>query len=840
MKVLKKAYSIDFQEALKALDATSDGLSEDEVEKRQEIFGKNVLEEKEKSKWLLFFRQFHNVLIYVLVVASLISVFTQRYVDFFVIIGLVFVNALISFWQEIKAHVSIKALKKLTASTETVIRNGKKITILSSELVPGDYVWIQEGDTISADIRLCESTSLQIDESSLTGESLPVIKDHSEVLPETTLPNEQTNMLFAGTTAVRGRGKGVVVATAKNTYFASIAETIKEEPPMSPLTKAISYFARSYLYILIGLFALVGIYGFFQGRKLIDISYILIAELVSAVPEGLPIVVTLVLVIGAIALSRKKTLIRYLPAVETLGSANVIAIDKTGTITEGNVRVSDFYAKDEENLRLCASLCNDHLKGHFDPIDKALFDWTENVEDMQKKHERIWSYPFDVKMRMMAVACSIEGKSKLLVKGAFETIEKMDENIERRKEIKQVVDEMSKKGLRTLVFAEGDFTSQNPSHWKAQIVGVIGFLDPAKEGVKQAVIEAKKAGIHVMMITGDYPATAIAIATDVDICKKDDAILTGKEIDEMDDNQLFDALKKTTVLARSLPEHKYRIVKLLQQRKKIVAVGGDGVNDVPALKAADLGVAMGDGTEAAISVSKMVIKDNNLSVIIEAIKNGRIIADNIRKVIYYLLSSALQEITLITMAILGGFPLPLSPIQILWINLVTDGVQDKTFAFAKEEGKVMQRKPRPFLKQFFDRAQIIRVVSFGLIMGVASLFLFRYLLAVYSYEKAISITFTSVVMVQWFNGIQAQKENEPFFKNIKRSITVNPLIYLGVAAGLVLQLFAVYVAGSWFHTTTLTLAEWKYPIYLSIIAFGVVEVRKWIEYFGFLRRRKKA
>ena len=840
MNVLEKAHSIDFQEALHALDASSDGLTEEEVKRRQEIFGKNVIEEKEKSKWLLFIRQFHNILIYVLFLASLISIFAQRYVDFFVIIGLVFINALISFWQEIKAHVSIKALKKLTASTETVIRDGKKLTVLSAELVPGDYVWLQEGDTVSADIRLCESTSLQIDESSLTGESLPVIKDHSETLPETTPPNEQTNMLLAGTTVVRGRGRGVVVATAKKTYFATIAETIKEEPPISPLTKAVSYFAKTYLYILISLFALVGVYGFFQGRKLIDIAYILIAELVSAVPEGLPIVVTLVLVIGAIALSRKKTLIRYLPAVETLGSANIIAIDKTGTITQGNVKVADFYGKDEEKLRLCASLCNDHLRGHFDPIDKALFDWTGNVEDIQKTHKRIWSYPFDVKMRMMAVGSSIDGKDKLLVKGAFETIEKMDDNSQRREEIKKIVDEMSKKGLRTLVFAQGDFTSENPSQWKAEIIGVIGFLDPAKEGVKQAVIEAKKAGIKVMMITGDYPATAFAIASDVSIYEKDDLILTGKEIDNMDDTELYEALKKATVVARSLPEHKYRIVKVLQSRKMIVAVGGDGVNDVPALKAADLGIAMGDGTEAAISVSKMVIKDNNLSVIIEAIKNGRIIADNIRKVIYYLLSSALQEITLITLAILSGLPLPLSPIQILWINLVTDGVQDKTFAFAKEEGSVMKRKPRPFLKQFFDRLQVIRVISFGLIMGVFSLFLFRYLLSIYSYEKAISITFTSVVMVQWFNGIQAQKEKEPFFKNLKKSIMINPLIFLGVAVGLILQLFAIYIAGNWFHAISMSLVEWKYPIYLSLIAFGVVELRKWIEYFASMGKRKKA
>lgn len=839
MRVLEKAYSIDFQEALQALDSSKEGLLEKEVEKRQKIFGRNIIEKKEKSKWLLFFRQFQNILVYILFLASLISLFAKRYTDFFVIIILVFINAFISFWQELKAYVSIKALKKLTETTETVIRGGKKKIVESSELVPGDYVQLQEGDRISADIRLCFSTSLQVDESFLTGESFPAIKDHAEILPETASPNEQTNMLLAGTTIVRGRGEGVVVATGKNTYFATIAETIKEEPPQSPLTKAISYFTKGYLFFIIGLFSLVAIFGIFQGRNFIDVSYILIAELVSVVPEGLPIVVTLVLVFGALALSKKKTLIRYLPAVETLGSANVVAIDKTGTITRGIVKVVDYFTKDEEKLKLVAALCNDFLRGHFDPIDKALFEWSENVEQIQMKYQRIWSYPFDAKMRMMAVACRIEEKEKLFVKGAFETLERMDSDKEKKEEIKTIVEQMAQKGLRTLVLAEGDFFSQNPSLWKVNIIGVVGFLDPPKEGVKEAVIKAKKAGMRVMMITGDYPATAMTIASQVDIFEKNDQILTGKQMDEMDDEKLYKVLEKTTVLARSLPEHKYRIVKVLQKRKQIVVVGGDGVNDVPALKAADLSIAMGEGTEAAISVSKMVIKDDNLSIIVEAIKNGRIIADNIRKVIYYLLSSALQEITFISLAILGGFPLPLTPIQILWINLVTDGVQDKTFAFAKEEGNVMKKKPRPFLKQFFDRQQIVRIISFGIVMGIFSLLLFRYLLSIYSYEKTLSITFTSVVMVQWFNGIQAQKEKEPFFKNLKKSFSINPFIFWAIGGGVLLQLFVIYIAKSWFHVIPMTLSEWKYPLFFSLIGFGVVEARKWIEYIYFSYKRKK-
>jgi Ca2+-transporting ATPase len=332
-----------------------------------------------------------------------------------------------------------------------------------------------------------------------------------------------------------------------------------------------------------------------------------------------------------------------------------------------------------------------------------------------------------------------------------------------------------------------------------------------------------------MMMTGDYPVTAKKIAKDVGIYKKGDLILTGVEVENLEEEDLFKTLKNTTVLARILPDHKYKVVKVMQKNQEIVAVSGDGVNDVPALKAADLGIAMGSGTEAAKSVSKMIITDNNLKVIVDAIKNGRVISDNIRKVIYYLLSSSLQEIFLISLAILAGLPLPLFPIQVLWVNLVTDGVQDKAFPFAKEEGDVMKRKPKKPRKQFFDMPQVFRILIFGLIMGVASFELFKYLLKSYSYDVSVTITFTAVVMAQWFNGIQSQKQKEPFFKNIKKSFTINPYIYFSIGIGLILQVFAVYGANKLFHTTPIPLKYWKYPIFISILTFFVVELRKWVE-----------
>ena len=375
------------------------------------------------------------------------------------------------------------------------------------------------------------------------------------------------------------------------------------------------------------------------------------------------------------------------------------------------------------------------------------------------------------------------------------------------------------------------WTGNDPSSWRLNLLGLIGFLDPPKNGVKDAVLTAKKAGIRVVMITGDYPLTAKAVAKEVGIWKEKDSILTGEQVAQLDDNSLFEAMKKTTVLARIIPEQKYRIVKVLQSKGEVVAVTGDGVNDVPALKAADLGIAMGSGTEAAKGVAKMVIVDNNLGIIVDAIKTGRVTADNVRKVIYYLLSTNMHQIFLLAMAIFSGLPLPLYPIMILWINLVTDGTQDKTFPFIKAEDNVMDRYPIKPGKQFFDQKQLFRILFFGLVMGIASYILYVYLLNNYSYEFAVSVTFVSVVVPQWINGIQTQKEKEPFFKNIRKSFTINPYIYIGAAIGLALQLSAMYLVPEWFGVVPLPLDKWIYPIALAGLAFFALEARKIIEFY---------
>jgi len=825
----KKPQSLSIEQTLDALKSGIGGLSSDEAAERLKSFGKNQLEKEKIGIGTIFFRQFKNILIYVLILASMISIVLGEWVDVCVILIVVLVNSLLGFWQEVRADRSIRALKKLTEGKVRVNRDGQVLSIFSSEIVPGDCIFLKEGEIVTADIRLIEETSLLADESSMTGESVPVSKESAAILPEDAQVYDLKNMVFAGTAIVRGEGKGIAVSTGADTYFGKIAAKAQEASPETPLTKALKHFTRRLVACFCVLFLLLFVVGFFQGRPLAELAYILVAGLVSAIPEGLPLVITLVVVIGAIVLSKKNAYVRLLPSVETLGSATVIASDKTGTITEGKLIVKEWAAEDIEQLRLVGALCNDAHQGAGDPLDLALWKWIENGADLKKRFPRTWSYPFDAKEMLMAVICEIDGREALLIKGAYEALKKIsppDEKADRQ------CNQLLEKGYRVLAFGiGGGQKNSDPSSWRVKIAGFVGFLDPPKEGVAEAVAKAKEAHIKVLMLTGDHLMTAQSVAKEVGIWKEGDQSLTGPEIEKMTDHQLAQALKKTTVLARILPDHKYRIVKLLQANKEIVAVTGDGVNDMPALKAADLGVAMGSGAEAAKSVSEMIITDNNFRVIVEAVQRGRVIVDNIRKVLYYLLSTSLQEICLLSLSIFALLPLPLAAVQILWINLVTDGVQVQSFALIKMEGNVMRQRPKKLSEKFINQAQIWRVLVFGAGVGIFTFWQYFLLRGQFPPQLVSSIIFTSVVMAQWANGIQAQKESEPFFKNIRRSFSINPLIFAGVAGGIVLQMGAIYVFPKHLKAAPLDAAHWVYPITAFVFAFFLVEARKWIEHW---------
>ncbi len=816
---------------IKALETSTQGLDNTKVKSNLVLYGRNEIEEEKHNYFILFLSQFKSPLVYVLVVASLFSFFLNNTHEGLLILIIILINASIGFWQESKALVSIKALKKLTQSKIQVKRENKIFALSSTELVPGDIIILSEGDIIPADIRLIKTHGLVIDESILTGESMPVEKNAQLVLPKETQPYELDNMALSGTTVTKGKAEGLVILTADKTYLASIASRAKEDSTGSPLSKALGTFNQKHMTILLVIIGLTAFLALRQGREILEVIYLVIAELVSAVPEGLPIVVTLVLTIGAMTLSVKRVYIRHLPSVETLGSATVIASDKTGTITQGKLKVKEVFSLHDTFTQAVSALANESVEGKGDPLDIALALWVgKEYKNIREKYPRVNIYPFDTKYRLMASSNMIKEDHRIFVKGAFESLRKFALNTKDFDILQKEHDKMASDGLRVIALGTGKYTSDDIDTWKIEIVGLVGFIDPPKEEVLKAVQTAQKAGVKVMMITGDDPITAKAVARMVGIYKDGDLVISGKELDHMDNEKLESLLPRVTVWARVLPEHKYRIVKSLQKQGEIVAVTGDGVNDVPALKIADLGISMGSGSEAAKSTAKMILADNNLSVIVDAIKQGRTIASNIRKAVYFLVSTSLDEVILITAAILMALPLPLYPVQILWINLVSDSALDKTFPFLKDEEDVMKRPPTRLHEQFLDRVQILRVFYAALVISLSAIFLYVWMLDHYGKEVAISTLFTVFVIATWINGLQSVKENEPFLKNIKKSLEINPYIFHGIGIGLLLQLFAIYALSNVFHTLPLNSESLIIIGLFSLWVFALIEIRKWGEY----------
>lgn len=815
----------------KEMETSKEGLSYSTVQKNLSLYGLNEIREKKHNLFTLFLTQFKSPLVYVLVVATVLSLFLGNIHEGLLILLIILINSFIGFWQEVKALSSIQALQKLTESKTQVKRENKIFAISSSQLVPGDVIILSEGDIVPADIRLFDTNGLVINESILTGESVPVQKDANLTLPKKTLPYELDNMALSGTTVTKGKAEGFVVFTAQKTYLASIAGKAEEESPETPLTKALEVFIKKHMFLLLTIIFFTAMIALWQEREIIEVIYLVIAELVSAVPEGLPIVVTLVLTIGAITLSARKVYIRHLPSVETLGSTTVIASDKTGTITQGKLEVKDVFSLHETFSQTVSALANESIEGEGDPVDTALALWVgKEYNSIREKYPRVNLYPFDTKHRLMASSNMIKKEHKIFVKGAFESLKQFATNQDDFADLEKEHDKLASNGLRVIALGMGEHTTDDIDKWQIEIVGLVGFLDPPKEGVLEAVKTAQKAGIKVMMITGDNALTAAAVAKSVNIYKEGDLVVTGKELNDMDDETLAKMLPKVTVWARVLPEHKYRIVKILQKQGEIVAVTGDGANDVPALKAADLGIGMGSGTDAAKSTAKMVLADNNLSVIVDAIKQGRTIASNIRKAIYFLVSTSLDEVILITGAILMALPLPLYPVQILWINLVADSALDKTFPFMKEEDDMMNRVPTKLHEQFLDKTQLLRVLYAALIISLGALFIYIWMLDHYGKEHAISTLFTAFVIATWINGLQSLKEHEPFLKNIKKSLQINPYIFYGIGIGLILQLFAIYVLSDVFHTLPLNDESLTMIGFLALWVFGMIEIRKWVEY----------
>ena len=742
------------------------GLSESQVDELRKIYGPNKLKEKKKKSWFIkFLEQFKDVMILILIAAAIVSfviaIINKEPSDFFepiLILIIVIMNALMGVFQEAKAERALDALKSLSSPHARVIRDGVEKIIKSEELVPGDIIKFEAGDFVPADSLLLESSSLKSEESMLTGESLPSEKDAKKEVKEDASLGDQTNKVFSGCSITYGSGKALVVSTGMNTEIGKIANLLDEDDSNeTPLQRRLAQLGKYLGILAIVCCAIIFVVGLVSGTDPLDIFMISVSLAVSAIPEGLPVIVTIVLSIGVQRMAKKNALIRKLPAVETLGSASIICSDKTGTLTQnrmtlvkayvdGSNKLEDISSNNSEEVRRLlnfATLCSDgsivvnedDVSFIGDPTETSIIYASYKngfkQEDLNKKYPRQGEIPFDSDRKLMTSINKIDGKNIVIVKGAFDIM--MSRCVEGDLEYaKKINDQMSENALRVLALSYKEIDDVPsvliPEEIEKDLIflGLVGMIDPPREEVKESVKLCKKAGIKPIMITGDHVVTARAIAMELGIFNEGDKAITGKELDQMNDSELDEELTKISVYARVSPENKIRIVKAWQRKNQVVAMTGDGVNDAPALKAADIGCAMGiTGTDVAKKASAMTLTDDNFSTIVDAVKEGRGIYSNIKKVIGFLLSTNIGEVITVFLAMIIWQTSPLLSMQLLWVNLVTDSLPAIALGMEPIEKDIMDQKPRPKNEGIFANGLGIRIALQGVMIASLTLVGFK-------------------------------------------------------------------------------------------------------------------
>ncbi len=876
---------------------SSVGLSEKEAKKRLDQVGANQLSEGKKSSLLLLFiDQFKDFMVLVLLAATLLSGLLGEYTDAIAIIAIVFLNAGLGFFQEVRAEKSLQALKKLSAPTARVKRDGKWIKIEAQQLVPGDIVALESGDRIPADVRLIETESLYVEESALTGESVPVTK-HSAALPHADVSlGDRKNMGYMGTMVVRGNGTGIVVHTGMGTEMGRIAHLIENtETTDTPLKRRLEQLGKVLILVAFFLTALVVLTGIYHGHDAYKMFLAGVSLAVAAIPEGLPAIVTIALALGVQRMIRRRAIVRKLPSVETLGCATVICSDKTGTLTQNKMTVTHIWAdqvlfqvkgsgydpkgdivleKKKVNIQKWASLerlveiaalCNNasllrkEKKGMLknggweidgDPTEGALMVVARKAG---LKHERLdaeWSrlkeYPFDSERKMMSVLLQhSSGKHFLYAKGAPDVLLNKCSHMfvdgklvplteVQRKKIMQMNEQLAAKALRNLAFAYREIkpSAKTMQDWQAEqqlvFVGLAGMIDPPRQEVKKAIWQSKKSGIKTVMITGDHQNTAVAIASELGIKRAGGLTLTGQDLYNMKDEEFLKIVNDVDVYARVSPEHKLRIVKALQKKGHVVAMTGDGVNDAPAIKAADIGIAMGiAGTDVSKEASSLILADDNFATIVSAIEEGRNIYENIRKFISYLLASNVGEILIMFLAMLASLPLPLVPIQILWVNLVTDGLPAMALGVDPAEENTMARPPRNNRESIFARGVGWKIVTRGLLIGLCSLaaFWITYMETPENLVRAQTVAFATLVLAQLVYVYDCRSQGTIF----QRNPFDNLMLALAVMSSVILLVGVIYYPplGPVFHTVPLGLREWVLVIVTStlpVIIAGLIDL----------------
>lgn len=875
-------HSLSVEEVLKRLGSRKLGLSSEEVKERLRIYGFNEITVKKKSPLKMFLKQFTNFLIAILLAATAVSLILGEIVDAVAIIIIVLIMGIMGFVQEFKAEKTIETLKKLAAPTCKVLRDGEEKIVPAREVVPGDIILLSEGDRVPADARVIESINLEVDESTLTGESVPVSKIANIVLPPDTLISDRRNMVFTGTYVVRGKGKAVVVATGANSELGKITKLVAEtKEEKTPLEVELDVFGKRIGAIILGICVIVFIMTLLISHEnILEALMLAVALGVAAVPEGLPAIATAILAIGARRMARKNALIRKLAAVEALGSCNVICTDKTGTITKGEMTVkilklptSEYYVsgsgyipEGEIKLMRGNGLRDDvifllEIVAAHTSIDVKLINengsWTirgsptegsalvlaykglgeKGVKAAIEKYKVIKVFPFDRFRKRKTTVHICYGKYVVVSTGAPELLLEISSKIRLngkeeiltpslRSQINKHIVELASQGYRTFGIAYKYSSKVMESVEEAEkdltFAAILGIIDPPREGVKEAIEIAKRAGVKVIMVTGDHKLTAMAIAKMIGLEVSEDEVIEGKQLDGMSDSEFRSIVDKITIYARVTPEHKARIVKMLKSKGYRVAMTGDGVNDAPALKIADVGVAMGiKGTEVAKEASQLILLDDNFATIVEAVKEGRIIFENLKKPINYLLICNLGEVATVFGAELIGLPPILRPIHLLWVNVTTDALPAAALGLEPPEPGILEKPPRSAKERFITNRKMVYYIVMGALLGALIIMLFNASLK-YGLIFAQTVAFTTLVFSEFGRALVSRSEQLPMWK-----LPLNIWLLPAMLTSLALQLIVLYTPlNTVFKVVPLPMDTYLYMVMVPLIIIITDEVRK--------------
>ncbi len=862
-------HSLTAQSAVQELKTSTDkGLSEQEAKNRLKKFGENKLNVQKKNSILKqFFAQFKDFCVIILLIACVISFITSLleqngdFIDPIVILIIVVLNAAIGVFQERRAEKAIDALKKLSAPSAEVIRSGKSKKIPAALLAPGDIILLEAGDMVPADARLIQANGLKVQESALTGESEPCEKKADSVFLADCAPADRKNMIFSSTTVIAGNCRAVVTETGMNTQVGKIAHLLESEAsPQTPLQQRLEKIGKALAIGALMICAVVFALGVFRRSGLLSSFMLAVSLAVAAIPEGLPAIVTIVLSLGVQRLAKSHAITRHLPAVETLGAATVICSDKTGTLTQNKMTVTQIMnalgeiplgGDEASEILLLASLCNNarilrrgkSVAFEGDPTETAIisaaYSGGEDIFNIEKKFPRKHETPFSSETKFMSTVNSIGGENRLIVKGAPDVVLAMCKYTQisghtspllhnHRRKIETLNSQMAENALRVLAVAyrkcDGDFKETD-----LVFAGLIGMSDPPRPEAAKAVATCKQAGITPVMITGDHVITACAVAKKLGIYESGSRAMTGKELDLLNDKQLSEAVKSCRVFARVTPEHKVRIVKAFRQNSQIVAMTGDGVNDAPALKAADIGCAMGrGGTDVAKNAADMILTDDNFATIVKAVEQGRGIYDNIKKAVHFLLGTNIGEILAVFVASLLGFEQPLIPIQLLWVNLVTDSLPAMALGTEKTEKGIMKRKPISPEKGFFSDGLWMDISLEGGLMGVLTLLAFSIGNFMFGKDSSLVLGRTMAFCTLSFCEIAHSINMRSSLPLYKAGLFSNRMMNLAVFLCSAIQAAVIVIPplAEIFGTVPLDLTQWCIVIALSLVTLVIGEIGK--------------